>query len=182
MLLDPWMQRRASRETLNEAEQASEAFLDLDVPKQQALRAIWETLPNFLVVGPPGVGKTKVATEVVKRRFATDPASRMLIAAQGHDALDNLQAKIEEAFRESGRNDLLIVRSTTPERRVSTNVETEPMALDLLDRLAASPAMDRLQVALRGRTRELAREVRRQAEGVRTRSPWSPSRARRSAR
>jgi DNA polymerase III delta prime subunit len=164
MLLDPWMQRRASGETLSEAEQTSEAFLDLDVPKQQALRAIWETLPNFLVVGPPGVGKTKVATEVVKRRFATDPASRMLIAAQGHDALDNLQAKIDEAFRESGRNDLLIVRSTTPERRVSTSVETEPMALDLLDRLAASPAMDRLQVALRGRTRELAREVRRQAE------------------
>jgi hypothetical protein len=39
MLDDPWRMRRSSRETISEADQKEEAFLDLDGPKQRALLA-----------------------------------------------------------------------------------------------------------------------------------------------
>ena len=82
MLLDPWRVRRASRESLTATERADEAFQTLDTPKKEALAAIWETLPSFFVVGPPGVGKTRLAQEVVSRRFAADRSTR----GQGKDA------------------------------------------------------------------------------------------------
>ena len=64
MLADPWRVRRADRDGLSEDARKDEAFLDLDKPKQDALVSLWATLPSFFVVGPPGVGKTKLATEV----------------------------------------------------------------------------------------------------------------------
>lgn len=163
MLLDPWRVRRSSRETLSKEVRESEPFLDLDKPKQQALVAIWETAPSFLVVGPPGVGKTRIATEVVTRRFAAERSTRMLITAQGHDALDHLQEQVEEAFAEAGKDDVLIVRSTTPERRASTHAETEPLALDLLTRLAKSDAMALVPGPVAARIQALGVEIGRQA-------------------
>jgi hypothetical protein len=163
MLLDPWRMRRGSRETLSEEERTSKAFLDLDKPKRDALNSIWETLPSFFVVGPPGVGKTRVATEVVTRRFATERASRLLITAQGHDALDHLQTKVADAFAAAGKQDLLIVRSVTPERRASVGAETEPLALDLLNRLAKCEALGLLPAGVGDRIKALADETQRQA-------------------
>ena len=140
MLADPWRVRRSSRESLTEDDRKDPFFLDLDEPKQKALVGLWETFPAFFVVGPPGVGKTKLATEVVRRRFVADKATRMLISAQGHDALDNLQAKIKETLRESGLSDnVLVVRSTTGERRQSSEDEVHRLVVAYLDRLAASP-------------------------------------------
>lgn len=66
MLEDPWRVRRSSRDPLDETDSA---FADLDEPKRAALRGLWSTLPSYFVVGPPGVGKTKLATETVRRRF-----------------------------------------------------------------------------------------------------------------
>ena len=113
MLADPWRVRQSSHESFTDEEKKDEAFLDLDKPKQAALTGLWSTLPSYFVVGPPGVGKTKLATEVVRRRFLADRSTRMLISAQGHDALDNLQEKITETLSKAGLGDLLVVRSTT---------------------------------------------------------------------
>jgi replication-associated recombination protein RarA len=111
MLADPWRVRRGSREELSEKEQNDEEFLDLDKPKQEAFLGLWSTLPSFFVVGPPGVGKTKLATEVVRRRFAAEGSTRMLLSAQGHDALDNLQDKIKKTLAAAKREDVLVVRA-----------------------------------------------------------------------
>jgi hypothetical protein len=169
MLADPWRVRRSSREDLNETSQQDAAFRDLDQSKQEALLGIWSTLPSFFVVGPPGVGKTKLATEVIRRRFATDRSTRMLVSAQGHDALDNLQVKINETLLSGDLTDILVVRSTTPERRATSDEDVHRVVRESLERLSRSDLGLNAPVALRGRLTELqgaARRLERVSEAV----------------
>jgi hypothetical protein len=155
MLADPWRVRRASREALTDAEQKDEHFLDLDKPKREALIGSWSTLPSFFVVGPPGVGKTKLATEIVRRRFASDGATRMLISAQGHDALDNLQEKVKETLAAAKLDDVLVIRSTTPEKRTTTDEEVHRAGLEYLERLASSRIISDLPSSIQTRVSAL---------------------------
>jgi AAA domain len=155
MLADPWRVRRSSREDLSEEEQHDAAFVDLDRSKQQALLGLWRTLPSFSVVGPPGVGKTRLATEVVRRRFVANRSSRILVSAQGHDALDNLQEKITEALADVELTDVLLVRSTTLERRTKSDEEVQRVVLNHLTSLSESTLAGDAPAAMRGRIREL---------------------------
>lgn len=136
MLVDPWRSRRTNPDPLDEADQY---FLDLDASKQKALKGIWTTSPGFWVVGPPGVGKTTLVTEVVRRRFSTDPFSRLLLTAQGHDALNHLQGKVKEVLTENGLSDVIIVRSLTPDRQETSDNEVNQISGEYLDRVVTSP-------------------------------------------
>lgn len=138
MFDDPWRLRRSSRESIDPNHQDDAHFQDLDKPKQRALQALWSVLPSFFVVGPPGVGKTKLATETVRRRFAADRSTRMLISAQGHDALDHLQQKVKETLQENGLGDIIIVRSNTPDRRAGTDEEIHKATIEYIDLLSSS--------------------------------------------
>jgi hypothetical protein len=151
MLDDPWHVRRSSRETIDANNQADEALKDLDEPKQRALIGLWSTLPSYFVVGPPGVGKTKLATETVRRRFHADRSARLLLTAQGHDALDNLQEKIKETLSASGMDDVIIVRSTTPDRRNTTDEEVHLTGLGYLDELSRSDLFQHAPAPIRER-------------------------------
>lgn len=137
MLDDPWRVRRSSRESLGDLTSDS-FYADLDGPKRRALEGLWSTLPAFFVVGPPGVGKTRLATETVRRRFSEEPATRMLLCAQGHDALDNLQENVRTMLASSGLDDLIIVRSTANERRPTSDEDVHQAGLDYLERLSES--------------------------------------------
>lgn len=168
MLADPWRVRRSSREELSEDERTDAAFLDLDKPKQDALVGLWSTLPAYLVVGPPGVGKTKLATEVVRRRFVMDRSARMLISAQGHDALDNLQEKIKETLSVAGLTDVLIVRSITPEHRSASSDEVQRTGLTCLEQLSRSALARDAPLSLRSRIGALTNAAKLLEKGKQT--------------
>lgn len=138
MLNDPWRARRRGREMLSDVERADAAFQDLDPSKQEALVGLWSTLPSYTVVGPPGVGKTRLATETIRRRFSANRATRMLLTAQGHDALDNLQREVNKTLAEHGLSDLILVRSMTPDSRPTGDEEVHRASLGYLDALASS--------------------------------------------
>jgi hypothetical protein len=157
MLDDPWRERRTAHETL--ADDAS--FQNLDGPKQKALRLLWSTLPVFFVVGPPGVGKTMLATEVLRRKFALESGARVLLSAQGHDALEHLQAEVKKTLAGAGLRDLLIVRSATEERPSQDGADRA--AAYHLAAFAKSDLARELPLTLRTRVESLATSAARGA-------------------
>lgn len=157
MLTDPWRARRLGRERITEAEQQDPEFKELDSSKQQALLALWSTLPGFSVVGPPGVGKTRLATETIRRALARGRATRMLVSSQGHDALDNLQRALNEALCAAKTQDLVIVRSTPPESHPAGAQDVQRRAAQYLLDLNGSPLASNAPPPLKERIAALAR-------------------------
>jgi hypothetical protein len=155
MLSDPWRARRSSREVLDDAAQADDHFQDLDLPKRAALIGLWSTLPSYFVVGPPGVGKTRLATEIVRRRFAQDRSTRVLLTAQAHDALDHLQEKVQATLQANGMDDIILVRSTASERRQRSDQDLHDTGVDYLRRLSESAIARDAPGALRDRVVQL---------------------------
>lgn len=150
-LLDPWVARRWAESDLEE----DEALAALDTAKREALERFSSTEPAHLVVGPPGVGKTTLATEVVRRRLAAGESARLLLTAQGHDALDNLQAAVERVARAMPSDASIIVRAPS-ERRTRRSGDPRGHVAHLLGRLAVSSAVARLPPPVRARVEELA--------------------------
>jgi hypothetical protein len=131
--LDPRRGLKSSNEPISE----DAPFSDLDEPKQEALRAIWTTLPNHLVVGPPGVGKTRLSAELVRRRLDIEPASRILVSAQSHQALDHLLDAVRKKAL-VGSSDAIVVRSRGSDDAASTDQDVRKIALSYLDRVLGS--------------------------------------------
>jgi hypothetical protein len=156
-LADPWRARRSGREKITLAEQSDPEFLDLDPSKQRALIALWSTLPAFCVVGPPGVGKTRLATETIRRAFARNRATRMLLGSQGHDALDHLQNALNEALDAAQMQDLIVVRSTPPESREVGPQDVQRTSAKYLHDLNESPLVAAAPPPLKERIAALAR-------------------------
>lgn len=154
MMSDPWRVRRSSREVAC-PDGPDAAFDDLDKPKQEALTELWSTLPSFYVVGPPGVGKTRLATEVIRRRFSADPYTRMLVTAHGHDALDHLQTQIRKTLSECELGDIMMVRSSASENRPTSDEELKRATRDALGQLAGSSLAGTLPSSIRDRITEL---------------------------
>lgn len=157
MLDDPWRVRRLSREEIDLEDARDSILKELDPSKQKALAGLWSVLPSFFVVGPPGVGKTMLATETVRRRFSGDRSTRMLVTAQGHDALDNLQEAISDSLKGNGLEEVIVVRSTTSDQRQTSEAEVHLAGLSYLDGLAKSRLVADAPVALRERVLALKR-------------------------
>lgn len=95
MLVDPRLRLEDSQDPLDERDTS---FLNLDSSKQAALREILATIPLFLLQGPPGVGKTYLVGDLVRRRFEDDPIARMLLSAQSNSAIDHLMNEVQGIF------------------------------------------------------------------------------------
>src|SRR6202035_1535904 len=61
------------------------------------------------------------------RRFSSEPSSRLLLTAQGHDALDNLQQEVEKIHALSGQDEALIVRSVRERRRRNASQNSDAL-------------------------------------------------------
>jgi hypothetical protein len=133
MFVDP---RRRSRSS-GEAVVKDEYFDDLDELKQKALEALWTTLPTYFVVGPPGVGKTKLVSEIVRRSLAVEPVTKLLVSSQSHQALDHVLGAVRKQLR--GRiGDVIVVRSPGKDGAVPTDVDVRNTALAYLERVKHS--------------------------------------------
>lgn len=113
MLIDPRRRVIDSNETAN----VDEGFSELDVSKQAALSKIVETLPLFLLQGPPGVGKTRLVRELVRQRLEVDQTTRMLLSAQSHHAVDHLLHEVVGALSQEVSEDAVVIRCTTTDRK-----------------------------------------------------------------
>ncbi len=90
----------------------------LDDSKKKALNDIFSTLPIYLLQGPPGVGKTYLVTELINENFTVDPTTRILVTAQGHNAINHLMAEIcDEIESWPEEKQPLIVRSRNKKGR-----------------------------------------------------------------
>lgn len=98
MLADPRGRIENSQDPIDTK---SPEFKELDTSKQKALTEILATIPMFLLQGPPGVGKTYLTADIVRRRFADDPTSRLLLSAQSNSALDHLLGEINGLIESS---------------------------------------------------------------------------------
>lgn len=171
MLADPRGRIENSQDPLDTK---SSEFKELDASKQKALAEILATIPMFLLQGPPGVGKTYLTADIVRRRFADDPTSRLLLSAQSNSALDHLLGEINGLF--AGTEDgPLIVRARSPDgTRSDGDVEVDTQADKRISDLAESPLLAEGSASVQERIRSLAGDV--------SQATSSPSRSRTARR
>lgn len=125
-------------------------FAKLDESKQDALRSIWSTGPSQFVVGPPGVGKTRLVTEIVRRALAGDATIRLLLSAQAHQALDHLAAAVQKMLNDTGlADDVILVRSRADNGADLSGAQTPDRAKTYLKELKDSPLHRRAPRAIR---------------------------------
>lgn len=84
----------------------------LDTSKKEIYKQILETYPNFVVQGPPGVGKTFLITTLVKQIFNDERNSRVILSAQSHSTV---QVLYEELLKLGLPKDLIQVNEFSQE-------------------------------------------------------------------
>jgi hypothetical protein len=156
MLVDPRLRIEESQDPLDET---SESFKKLDSSKQAALREILSTIPLFLLQGPPGVGKTYLVGDVVRRQFDDEPTTRILLSAQSNSAIDHLMKEVQSIFAgvDVAERPLMVRARSADDDDSAGDLEIDIQADRLLQELAvsglvkeASPHISRRVEALAG--------------------------------
>lgn len=104
MLINPRAKIKNSHDDITE----DPHYEHLDKSKQETLKKLISTIPLFLVQGPPGVGKTKLIKELVRRRYTEEPTDRYLLTAQSNSATDHLFEQVTEIFNSTEAKPLTI--------------------------------------------------------------------------
>jgi superfamily I DNA and/or RNA helicase len=73
-----------------------EGFKGLDKSKKKIYEDILQTYPNYVVQGPPGVGKTFLITTLVEQIFKDEPSSKIVLSAQGHATVQVLYNELKK--------------------------------------------------------------------------------------
>lgn len=127
---DPRSRLAATHETVEH-----DSFLaEMDEAKQRALEELTATLPLYLLQGPPGVGKTYLVREVVRRRFADEPTARLLLTAQSHHSVDHLVSELQKDWQaQSGPRPLAVrcAASDLQDSQVSLALSTQTRNLSV---------------------------------------------------
>lgn len=167
MLADPRAKLFDSQEPLDE----TDAFFErLDGAKQGALRELTAVLPLYLVQGPPGVGKTNLVRELVRRRFHEEPTSRLLLTAQSHSAVDHLMSEVSSSLSDkTGSQAPLVVRCRKKDDVGDAGPwDIREQARSLLGALAASPLLKEGTEGLQAQVLSMASPDGRSAQRARS--------------
>lgn len=127
---DPWSSRRVRPA----AELIGQPDETLDGPKLRALELIAQTEPYVYIVGPPGVGKTYLVSRMVNQILVNKPNARILVTAQSHEALKNIQDTLTAALP----SEVIVVRIGNDENRFA---ELDDTALGTIVKLRNSSAL-----------------------------------------
>lgn len=161
MISDPRQRVIESHEVLTE----DEAFDHLDQPKQIALRELTSTLPLYLIQGPPGVGKTRLVRDLVRRRFEDEPTSRLLLTAQSNAAVDHLMDELGAILDTDATDGPLVVRCSAKDQFDSpSRFDIRLQSRVLITKLADSVLAKKLPAKLRRRLSTLAKWVSTQED------------------
>ncbi|WFU13033.1 AAA domain-containing protein (plasmid) [Rhizobium sp. CB3090] len=166
MLADPRGRIENSQDPLDTS---SPEFKELDSSKQKALIEILATIPMFLLQGPPGVGKTYLTADIVRRRFADDPTSRLLLSAQSNSALDHLLGEIHGLFAGIDDGPLIVRARSSDGVRSDGDVEVDVQADRRISDLADSPLLTEGSASVQERVRSLVGDVNHDTSNLRSR-------------
>ncbi|WP_162236877.1 AAA domain-containing protein [Sphingomonas sp. Leaf208] len=133
---------------------------DLDESKREALRQIIGSLPLFLVQGPPGVGKTRLVRELVKRRLNEEPTMRFLLSAQSNAAVNHLLGEVVPAMQHIEPAPLIVRTGANREGEAPSEHRLALVSQRTLGEIAASDLVANARPALRERFLKLERGAR----------------------
>jgi serine/threonine protein kinase len=151
MVVDRRSRLQESQDHLNDEDVQ---FKEMDQSKQHALREILATVPIFLLQGPPGVGKTYVVGDLVRRRFEDDSTSRMLLSAQSNSAIDHLMEEVRGVFT---KEPLMIRARAADDDARDDGLGLDEQAEKLLKALASIPLAAAAPAALKARLDRLTK-------------------------
>lgn len=69
---------------------------DLDPGQRSVVAAALAADDVLIVQGPPGTGKTTAICELIRQHLARDPCAQVLLAAQTHQAVDNVLLRLAD--------------------------------------------------------------------------------------
>jgi len=151
MFIDRRLRLQESQDPLDDKDTQ---FKEMDPSKQQALREILSTVPIFLLQGPPGVGKTYVVGDLVRRRFSDDSTSRMLLSAQSNSAIDHLMDEVRDVFHPAAQPLMIRARAADDDAQ-DGGLELDKQAEKHLQALVSSPLALTASPALKARLDKL---------------------------
>jgi hypothetical protein len=151
MIVDRRLRLQESQDHLDDEDVQ---FKEMDRSKQDALREMLATVPIFLLQGPPGVGKTYVVGDLVRRRFKNDPTSRVLLSAQSNSAIDHLMEEVRDVFE---KEPMMIRARAADDDAQDGGLELDKQAEKHLKALASSPLAAAAPPGLKARLDRLTR-------------------------
>src|SRR5262249_35160794 len=98
--------------------------------------------PFYGLHGPPGTGKTTVASVAVAAHLRADPSQRILISSQSHYALDNLALRVLERCRADVPN---VVAARGASTHAIAEEKVHPRMEALLPERQATETAERIQ-------------------------------------
>jgi AAA domain len=158
MFVDPRGRIDDSRDPVVE----DERFRKLDASKRLALTEILSTVPLFLLQGPPGVGKTFMVGDLVRRRFEDEPTTRLLLSAQSNPAIDHLMKEVQTVFPE-GAEPVMVRARPADDDPADTDLEIDRQADKLLEALDGSDLVKEASPHIADKVHALAQSRRKQS-------------------
>jgi DNA polymerase alpha-associated DNA helicase A len=124
---------------------------DMDSSKKSAWDAVVSGRSINVVVGPPGVGKTFLISHLVKSILAKTPDARLLVSAQNHETLIQLEGELTQTLT-PGTTIVVRVERTRSTEEVSPLRKSSVKLLRSVS--AADPAAEAVMVNQRYRIKQ----------------------------
>lgn len=132
----------AADELLKNVAPPGTATPELDASKETAWNMIKEGRSLNVVVGPPGVGKTFLISQLIKSVLDLTPDARILVSAQSHETLANLETELKNTLLPAGKIVARVEKSKRERSKSALRNLSTSLLKDLLenstDELAAT--------------------------------------------